>query len=102
MTVKELRELLADAPDTAEVRIASQPSYPFQNSVAAVIGGTHIIDAAPMSEDDAVEDDPDHDYSGLLSDFNGTVDPESVVYIVEGSQLGYMTKLVFGMAEAYS
>lgn len=66
MTVIELREALEQMPDEAEVRLAMQPSWPFEYS---------IMDVIPMEPD---EEEPEED------------DPIRIVYLVEGSQLGYL------------
>ncbi len=64
MTVRELIEELEGMNPEAEVRFASQPSWPFEYSVAAVVG---------FSEDD--EDDRTE---------------AETVYLVEGNQIGYL------------
>lgn len=64
MTVRELIEELKGMNPEAEVRFASQPSWPFEYSVSGVVG---------ISTDD--EDD--------------RTDAETV-YLVEGSQIGYL------------
>ncbi len=63
MTVEELMELLEQFPPEAEVRIAQQPSWPFEYSI-------HDVAAVPEDDDTKCED--------------------VVVYIVEGQQLGYL------------
>lgn len=64
MTVRELIEELEGMNPEAEVRFASQPSWPFEYSVSGVVG---------ISTDD--EDD--------------RTDAETV-YLVEGTQIGYL------------
>lgn len=72
MTVRELIELLEDYPDDYEVRLMTQPSWPFENSIAGVISTSEMD-----NEDEKDEPtDPDAD----------------VVYITEGGQLGYGRK----------
>lgn len=63
MTVAELIETLQEFDSDMEVRLATQPNYPFENSIDGVW------------ED--LEDDSE--YSG-------------VVYLLEGRQMGYFTK----------
>jgi hypothetical protein len=67
MNVAELREMLDGLPDDTEVRIAQQPNWPFEYSIAdvVIIGGE--LGATEEHEDD-----------------------EPVVYLVEGTQLGYL------------
>jgi hypothetical protein len=65
MTVQELmRELEGCEPD-AEVRIAQQPSWPFEYSIS------QVVEAKPVDESDDDDSDP-------------------VVYIAEGMQLAYL------------
>jgi len=68
MTVSELMYQLENLPQDAEVLFASQPAWPFEYS----IGGVFTTD-----------DDPD----GELPDYEPV---NSVVYIYEGAQLGYL------------
>jgi hypothetical protein len=79
MTIDELISRLEDYRDEiggdAEVRLMTQQSWPFENSVCGLVSGAEIND---LSEDDE-EDDAD-----------GTDD--SILYIVEGQQIGYGTK----------
>lgn len=86
MTVKELLDILADADPDAEVRIGSQQSYPFQNAVAGVVSADEIALA------DAIADGVDNiDNVPPIEDFDGPVKPWTV-YILEGSQRGYLSK----------
>jgi len=71
MKVIELKEALEGIPDDAEVRLAMQPSWPFEYSIGDVI---------PIEPD---EEDFDED---LEEDEQ----PIKVVYLTEGSQLGYL------------
>jgi hypothetical protein len=65
MTVRELREALEQYQDDAEVRIAIQPHYPLQSTVAGVVSDREI-DALPEGADE---------------------DEETVVWIVEEDQV---------------
>ena len=65
MTVGELRELLEGVDDSCEMRIASQPSYPFEYSLERL----EVVEA-------------DIEFP--------TPEGRPVVYLVEGSQLGYL------------
>ena len=69
MLVKDLIELLEDCDGDSEVRFASQPSWPFEYSIADV----HEHYPEPEFDDDAWEDGA-----------------EPVVYLVEGQQLAYL------------
>ena len=68
MTVAELIRLLEDCDRDAEVRFASQPSWPFEYSI-----------------EDAIEHWPEPE--GDVEDID---DEMPVVYLVEGRQLGYL------------
>lgn len=68
MTVTELKEILEDMNPDAEVRFASQPSWPFEYD---------ITDAIETNQCECPPDDC-------------TCEDEVVVYLVEGSQLGYL------------
>ena len=65
MTVIELKEALEQMPDEAEVRLAMQPSWPFEYS---------IMDVVPLEPDEEAPADEE----------------VKVVYLTEGSQLGYL------------
>jgi len=64
MIVQELIEMLEGMSPDAEVRFASQPSWPFEYSIDQVVVGN------PNEEDDRVA-------------------PETI-YLVEGHQIGYL------------
>ncbi|WP_233854152.1 hypothetical protein [Paraburkholderia sp. HD33-4] len=70
MKVCELMELLEGMPEDAEVRIAQQPNWPFEYAIAGVV----CVDLGRDEEDDDMRDD----YR------------EPVVYLAEGTQLGYL------------
>jgi basic membrane lipoprotein Med (substrate-binding protein (PBP1-ABC) superfamily) len=74
MTVYELKRLLEDFDDDAEVRLAHQPSWPFEYSLADVIA-IDPDDEAELAHQ-AIDDDED--------------ECATVVYLVEGDQLGYL------------
>lgn len=73
MTVRDLIELLEQFPQDSNVRIMSQPNYPFEYSVAGVWQNEN--------------DDPD---DAFVTDDEGGEDKP--VFIVEGTQRGYGTK----------
>lgn len=72
VTVEELMDRLSEMPPGAEVRLAHQPSWPFEYSV----DGWSPVVAVDPSEDDG---------EGPPAEAG-----ETVVYIVEGSQIGYL------------
>ncbi len=82
MTLNELIERLEEYRDEmggdAEVRLMTQQNWPFENAITGLVSGAEINDT-----DD--EDDED-------------VDTDAVVYIVEGTQLGYGSKRAWELA----
>jgi hypothetical protein len=81
MTIDQLIERLNEYRDLfggdIEVRLMTQPSWPFENTIAGVCSGEEINSAA---------DDPSDDDVG----------EEAVLYVVEGKQLGYGSKRAWG------
>jgi hypothetical protein len=80
-TLRDLIELLEEAAtelgDDAKVRLVMQPSWPLEYEIAGVVSGQQIND-----EGDEDEDDQD-------------VADDKVLYLVEGSQIGYGSKRAF-------
>lgn len=76
MTLDELIEQLREHRDNlggdVEVRLMTQPNWPFENTVAGVVS------SAEINEQDELDD--------------SDVESDSVIYIVEGTQLGYGSK----------
>ena len=78
MKVAELMEMLEGLPEDAEVRLAQQPNWPFEYSLAdAVLVGPTARPPGYQPDPDEDEDEDDHP-------------EENVVYLVEGTQLGYL------------
>ena len=82
MTLNELIERLEEYRDQlgedTEVRLMTQQNWPFENTITGLAPGAEINE----SDDDDEED----------------VDEEAVVYIVEGTQLGYGSNRVWEIA----
>jgi hypothetical protein len=68
--IEQLQELADNGLGEADVRLAIQPSWPFEHSIGRIV----TSDDGLPDEDDDEEDDDD----------------EAVIYIGEGSQLGYL------------
>lgn len=84
MTVGELKNLLDGLDDDIEVRFASQPSWPFEYSIE----GVYVVEDPTAPVDDG---DDDEDGSVELKTSIGQDDEvETVVYLAEGRQLGYL------------
>lgn len=83
MNITDLIEALADIaqehPD-AEVRLAVQPSWPFEHTIRRVISPEDVADAA---HERAAEQGVD-----FYDDYDPAGDP--VVYLAEGGQIGYL------------
>lgn len=73
-----LEEAAVEMGDDAEVRLMTQHNWPFENSIFGLARGEDI-NASEDDEDDDVEDD-------------------NVLYIVEGTQLGYGSKRAWEVA----
>jgi hypothetical protein len=89
MTIDQLIERLEEYRDEiggdTEVRLMTQENWPFENAVCGLASGSEINDVA--SDDDEDECDEGDDAA-----------EGSVLYIVEGRQLGYGTKLAWSVA----
>ena len=85
MTLDTLIEILTDYRDElggdAEVRLMTQQQWPFENSICGLVSGQEMNDA---DDEDADEDDDAQD-----------VAEDTTIYIVEGEQLGYGSKLAW-------
>ena len=88
MTIDDLIERLECYRDEiggdAEVRLMTQQNWPFENHIHGLASGAEIN--APDEDDD--EDYPD----------DADVEADAVLYIVEGSQLGYGSKRAWDVA----
>ena len=86
MTIDELIARLEDYRDEiggdAEVRLMTQQNWPFENTICGLASGAEI---------NGIDDDEDGD-----DDDDATED--SVLYIVEGRQIGYGTKRAWDVA----
>jgi hypothetical protein len=74
MKAEELIQLLEDVEPDTEVRIMSQPSWPFEYSIRGTNLASELGDFKPH---------------GYKEDQDDNVD---VLYLLEGRQLGYGTK----------
>lgn len=78
---EELASMSGPEQEAAEVRIMSQPSWPFENAIAGVV-----------AEEDLYEEDEDDEDCGA-GGYTPCDDPgHRVIYIAEGRQIGYGTK----------
>jgi len=80
--VRELQDFLDDYPD-AEVKLATQPNWPFEYSIGSVVA----VDLS--EEEDEFEEEEEEDV-----DVDDEEDDENIViYIGEGEQLGYLSHM---------
>ena len=90
MTIDELIARLEDYRDEiggdAEVRLMTQQNWPFENSIYGLASGAEINDYDQDDEDGGDDDDSDD------------AAEDSVLFIVEGQQLGYGTKRAWDVA----
>lgn len=98
MTVKELIDLLETYDPTAEVRLGTQESYPFQNSLVGVVSADEINAGAEPEEYD--DEDPTAVEDHRVGDFDGIVDGPTV-FLLEGRQLGYFNREAWDRARNY-
>lgn len=75
MRVQDLIEILETMPEDAEVRLAIQPSHPFQHNVGEVA----LVDLNHEPDNDGIVRYSDEDLMAL--------EPNEVVYIGEGGQV---------------
>lgn len=100
MTVAQLIQQLQNLDaDDAEVRYASQPQWPFENEIAAVAQPERnlyvVVDAGEWW---VKEDRPGEEAAGPFGDepeaeawiAEAQAEAGAVVYLYEGSQLGYL------------
>jgi hypothetical protein len=80
MTVSELIDLLEDCDPDAEVLLMSQPSWPFEHTVAGVAIRSEIGDEDEDGADDDAEDVEPARADGMRA---------NDVFILEGTQLRY-------------
>ena len=87
MTIDELIARLEDYRDEiggdAEVRLMTQQNWPFENTICGLTSGAEINDFDEYDEDGGDAEDAADD---------------SVLFIVEGRQLGYGTKRAWDVA----
>ncbi len=97
MNVSQLRDLLDGIDDDTEVRLMSQPAWPFEYSIIGTWQPEPLVDACDEcgQPDEAHDSDSDHNMENPETFEPANTDPENVIYLVEGSQLGYGSKAAF-------
>lgn len=94
MNVRELKKILEDLDDDFEVRLAHQPSWPFEYSIAEVVvmeSDRDQIDEIEQALTRDADDLTDDDKCSMQQQISELEDENvTVVYIAEGSQIGYL------------
>lgn len=97
MTVQQLIEELEGMNPEAEVRFASQPNWPFEYSI------NRVVEVQPETERDIANDLLDEGMADSMEEalemaeqkmLQSSPSETSVVYLEEGSQLGYLPQKV--------
>ena len=82
MTINELIEILEEYREMiggeAEVRLMTQQNWPFENTIHGLVSGQELNESQEADD--------------------GDVESDQVLYICEGSQLGYGTKRAWDIA----
>lgn len=86
MKVKELEGYLKTCPADAEVRLAHQPNYPLEFSLAEVVTVDVENDECPECKVPWYC----HDDKGCEKRIPSEMEIPPVVYLTEGTQLGYL------------
>lgn len=79
MTVGELIEMLEEQDEEAEVKLMTQPSWPFEYTIAGITSSREILRAQADEMDGEAADE---------AEAAGEEEGE-VIYLLEGTQLGY-------------
>lgn len=91
MTVGELISQLEDLDAEAEVRLAHQPSWPFEYSIDSVVEvGGDDDECEECGFSWSAHDEGTPGYCGCEVEPPRGSDNPTIVYIAEGSQLGYL------------
>lgn len=93
MTVRDLKELLDQFDDDTVVRLAMQPAWPFEYDISDVIEWDNAMENYNRELDEMRGEDPE--YIEEWREENERPDSDPVCYLVEGTQLGYISKDIF-------
>ena len=93
MTVAQLRELIADLPDETEVRLATQPNYPFENWITGVnLVHPDAEDLIQIAGSLSAGDLTPEEEAEARSQHNELMAKPEILYILEGGQIGYASR----------
>ncbi len=96
LTVAELIAELQNMPQDAEVRLAHQPSWPFEYAIDQVVCAGEDVKLLTEEQLEAMSDDERQDAENLIDEGRaicweeGEDLPQPVVYLGEGQQIGYL------------
>ncbi len=97
MTASEMIQLLSAVDPDTEVRIAEQPSWPFEYAISGVVEVRMGADREENANLECAQEilDSDHSSPEERSEAYRIIDAAStsVLYIVEGTQLAYLPSL---------
>ena len=96
MTAAELIERLQEFPGDTEVRLATQPRWAFEYSISDVIGGDP--DESDEEEDEDLEPEERQRIIQSRIARQDAGEGTQMIYIFEGSQIGYLPGTVAGWA----
>lgn len=111
MNIRELRIIIQDLDDEVEVRFMSQPNYPFENEVRGAVTFDQLIDFQ-LGEATGNPEGDDDEYENSIELFEpasgndpgyfgrGPYCGAGILYLTEGTQLGYGTSDVWAADEA--
>ena len=87
--IEELQMIADNWGEDVEVRLAMQPSWPFEYSIASVIEikETDDYDDDDYSPFDKRDDETDEEYFERIEELENA---PTVVYLSEGRQIGYL------------
>ena len=87
--IQELEDMKDIAGEDAEVRFASQPSWPFEYSISNIIAMTNDMREeyarSELRDEGLSEEDINKKLEGAPE-----LEGENIIYLAEGSQLGYL------------
>lgn len=94
MTVAQMIERLQEMDPEAEVRLATQPSWPLEYHVAGVASQQEIVDYKRAEE----KCDEHGFYNCDECEPETSEEDGNIVWIAEGSQIGYAQRAVWEVA----
>ena len=95
MTVQELMALLEDIPGDVEIRIMMQESWPFECRIDGIALASEMTEEEKYNRGMVHDDDESEVEEVVGYQPKGMTAGEECVYIVEGAQIGYGSKLAW-------